>query len=72
MTASKVAAEEKEKFEAEMEDCCQKTLTNEGKKCCKSNKDKLLDTGLSQVGKLHGFYVKLSCHFYFPRFSWRL
>ena len=72
VTASKVAAEEKEKFEAEMEDCCQKTLTNEGKKCCKSNKDKLLDTGLSQVGKLHEFYVKLSCHFYFPRFSWRL
>ena len=49
VTASKVAAEEKEKFEAEMEDCCQKTLTNEGKKCCKSNKDKLLDMGPSQV-----------------------
>ena len=49
VTASKVAAEEKEKFEAEMEDCCQKTLTNEGKKCCKSNKDKLLDMGPSRV-----------------------
>ena len=60
VTASKVAAEEKEKFEAEMEDCCQKTLTNEGKKCCKSNKDKLLDTGLSQVGNRTSYHPV--CH----------
>jgi len=49
VTASKEAAEEKEKIEAEMLDCCQKSLTNQGKKCCKSKKDKFLDSGLSQV-----------------------
>merc|ERR1740131_837499 len=40
-----------EKIEAEILECCEKTMSNEGKKCCKSkSKDgSLVDTLLSQV-----------------------
>jgi len=49
MEASKVS--EKEKIEADVLECCEKSMAQEGKKCCKSkSKDgKLVDSGLSQV-----------------------
>merc|ERR1740131_146689 len=49
VSASKAA--EKELIEAAILECCQKTMAQDGKKCCKSkSKDgKLFDTGLSQV-----------------------
>ena len=49
MTASKVA--EEEKIEAVLLECCEKSVSKNGKKCCKGqNKDgRLVDTGLSQV-----------------------
>ena len=51
MSATKVAAEEKEKAEAEVLECCEKSMAKEGKKCCKSKSKngKLVDSGLSQV-----------------------
>ena len=49
MSATKVAAEEK--AEAEVLECCEKSMAKEGKKCCKSKSKngKLVDSGLSQV-----------------------
>ena len=44
---SKVAAEEK--FEAEYLECCEKAISIEGKKCCKSNNGKFIESDLSQV-----------------------
>merc|ERR1719330_1812314 len=51
MSATKVAAEEKEKAEAEVLECCEKSMAKEGKKCCKSKSKngKMVDSGLSQV-----------------------
>ena len=42
---------EQEKIEANVLECCEKSMAKEGKKCCKSkSKDgKLVDSGLSQV-----------------------
>jgi len=50
MTAGKAVAEETVKAE-ELEECCEKSLSAQGKKCCKSKaKDgQLVDSGLSQV-----------------------
>ena len=50
MTAGKAVAEETVKAE-ELEECCEKSLSAEGQKCCKSKaKDgQLVDSGLSQV-----------------------
>merc|ERR1719490_6654 len=47
MSATKVVAEEK--AEAEVLECCEKTMAKEGKKCCKSKSKNLVDSGLSQV-----------------------
>jgi len=49
MEATKVS--EKEKIDADVLECCEKSMAQEGKKCCKSkSKDgKLVDSGLSQV-----------------------
>lgn len=47
--AMKNAALEKERIEAEMLECCEKSVSSTGKKCCKSKKSNLIDTGLSQV-----------------------
>ena len=49
LTATRVAAEVKERFDADLQDCCQETLSSEGRKCCRSSGDQLLDSGLSQV-----------------------
>ena len=49
LTATRVAAEVKEKFDADLQDCCQETLSSEGRKCCRSSGDQVLDSGLSQV-----------------------
>ena len=48
MSATKVVAEEK--IEADVLECCEKTMAKEGKKCCKSKSKNLVDSGLSQVG----------------------
>ena len=49
MKATQVEAEEKN--ESNVLECCEKSMAQEGKKCCKSkSKDgKLVDSGLSQV-----------------------
>jgi len=47
MTATKVA--EEEKIQTQVLECCEKTLANEGKKCCKSKSKNMVDSGLSQV-----------------------
>ena len=46
MTATKANVE---KIEENLLDCCEKSLTTEGKKCCKSKNENYLDSGLSQV-----------------------
>jgi len=47
MTATEVV--EEEKIEANMLECCEKSLAKEGKKCCKSKNANMVDSGLSQV-----------------------
>merc|ERR1739842_70325 len=47
LTATKVA--EEEKIQTQVLECCEKTLANEGKKCCKSKSKNMVDSGLSQV-----------------------
>jgi len=49
MTATKVA--EEEKIEANILECCEKSLAKDGKKCCKSKSrdGSVVDSGLSQV-----------------------
>ena len=67
--AMKNAALEKEKIEAEMLECCEKSMSNTGKKCCKSKKSNLIDTGLSQVSFFGQELVLITSSF---RFSFRL
>ena len=44
-----IAATKVEDTEEEVKSCCTKSLTEEGKKCCKSKNKNLVDSGLSQV-----------------------
>merc|ERR1740131_500557 len=43
MAATKATVEEKEKIESNILECCEKTLTDEGKKCCKSKDGTFVD-----------------------------
>ena len=52
MKASKVASEENEKTGADMLECCEISLTDVGEKCCRRKKEKIVDSGLSQVRRL--------------------
>jgi len=47
MEATKIA--EQEKAEANVLECCEKSMAKDGKKCCKSKDGKLVNSGLSQV-----------------------
>jgi len=47
MMGNKVASEEE--IEANDLECCETSLAKEGKKCCKTKDEKLVDSGLSQV-----------------------
>ena len=52
MKASKVASKENEKTGADMLECCEISLTDVGEKCCRRKKEKIVDSGLSQVRRL--------------------
>ena len=49
MKAIKVASEDNEKAETDLLECCEKSITDIGEKCCRRKKENTVDSGLSQV-----------------------
>ena len=47
MKASKIASKEDEKTEPDLLECCEVSLTDTGEKCCRREKEKIFDSGLS-------------------------